>query len=552
MSSRAVKKLYGQESDLLGNDRVKEEDDSSEEEEDVGPAKPNLFALLNAGGDDNDDEEEESEKEEPVEAAKPAVETTTSKSKKKKKKKNKKKKKKGGNDGEEEEDIDKILEESMKKASLDGSKEPQYFKFLQVDTRHLDYEREFRQLFGNDAIERDVDGGNSIFPPATSQPPKDWGGRDGRSIPGTSRKLVLTKIKPHFYPVLRRDILMEEIRGEVDEPGTTEFKFVHSEQYKACQNTFNLLTMMSSDPQTILNHVLPKSFYHVPTLLIIAENLVQTGQHSEAADMLERCLLVYDRALRSNFSFQSGKCRLPFKYFENRGFYLVVFKYIKTLMRRGTWLTAFEFDKLLWSLSPNQDPYGAGYMIDFFAMNAAEYEYIIDLGDDPHFQSVRSARPNLFYSRALAYHKKNPMDHKTTKQLLRTAVSKFPWVASDLLRGYFQHDYEVFPEQAILSGLYVVQMTTFWDNDSQLIKLLKQVCDDPSLKLDPVPQPLEDDVSVDIVRYALLSEQKEVFSLIPKHYLEGEMWADDLIPPQDDISPYPQRGSISRDDIVTD
>lgn len=561
MSARAVRKLYGKDSDLLaGIENSSEKQPLSEEQgggegEEEAPTekKVNPFALLNSTGEDEEEEEDDDESGEEKEHLKSPAPPPATKSSKKKKNKKKKKTTKNNEDNisKEDENIDKMLEESMKKASLRSDRIPDYFKFLQVDTRNLDYERELRFLFGSEAVQDTVDGGQSIFPRLNSKPPKDWGGRDGRSVPGTSRKLVLTKIRPHFYPVIRREILMEELRNETDrEPYTTPFKFVHSEQYRTCQNLFNFLLMTSADPQTILNHILPKSFYHVPTLMILAENLVQNGQHSEAADILERCLLVFDRALRSNFSFSTGTCRLPFKYSENREFYLVIFRYIKTLMRRGTWLTGFEFCKLLWSLSPEQDPYGAGSMIDFFAINSAEYQYLIDLGNDPHFQSIRWNRPNLFYSHALAYHHKNPTDTETTKSLLRKAVSKFPWVAGELLRGYFLHDYETSAEQTILSGLYVVQMATFWDNDKQIIKLLKEVCDDPTLKLDPITQGDDDDVSKDVVRYALQSEQKEVFSHIPKRFLEGEIWGDDLLPPDDDINPYPSRTSITRDDII--
>jgi hypothetical protein len=80
-------------------------------------------------------------------------------------------------------------------------------------------------------------------------------------------------------------------------------------------------------------------------------------------------------------------------------------------MRRGTWATAFEWTKLLWSLDPEEDPCGAGLMIDFFALNAGYATYVTNIAQASEFRSGHyAACPNLWFSSALAHHMKHPTE----------------------------------------------------------------------------------------------------------------------------------------------
>lgn len=546
MSSRAIKKFFGNEDLALKNgDDNSENEGVEEEEEEEAVVKKNPFEMLGGSDDYESDEEEQAAHENEVAKEKPVEKKTEEEENKPKKKKNKKKNKKKGKKAappadkkvdKEDDDIDDLIA-SVKETDIKDDR-PDWFKFLSIDTKYLDHELEFRKLFGKEAMKNDTLESSTIFPKPTSTP-KDWGGKDGRQVPGTNRKLVFSKVRPHFLPTVKREIMMEQVHEPEDEVyKTTSFKFVHTEPYSQAQRLFQYLLSVS-DPQTIINQVLPKSFYHTPTLMMIAENLVQGGgQHQEAADMIERCLLVFDRAFKPQFLFD-GSCRLPFKYFENRSFYQVLMKHLKVLMRRGTWTTAFEFAKFLWSLSPELDPYGAGHMIDVFAISAAQEQYILDLAENKHFSECHAHRPNILYSRALAHHILYPQETKQTKEYMKLAISKFPWVASMLLDNSFETEYTALPEQQILGQLYVIQMKSFWEKWGLLKPLAKQV---DKVQLDPIQQ--SERVSPEVVRYALVCDQKEVFSHIPKEYLEGVMWADDPVPPEDDVNPYPPRRDI--------
>ncbi|CAN6627958.1 hypothetical protein TRVA0_011S02212 [Trichomonascus vanleenenianus] len=531
MSARAVKKLYGD--PLLGRTNDEDHESSAEESEEevVTRAKPNPFALLN----DDSDEEEEEEYEEPKNAAaeveKPIAKEESPAPKSKKKKKKAKKKSKKEEKTKPEEDIDNLIA-SVKKSDISTAQSDEHLKFVAVDTKKLDYEREMRQLFGKQAIEQ-------------QQLRGDFGGRDGRTIPGTARKLVFAKIRASFPPVAKRFILMEELKDDMPQ-GLKAFKFVFTGEYTQSQLLYQE-GMLLGDLQALINRVMPINPYHIGTLLLTAASMIQAGQRPEAVELIERCLVAFDRALRSSFTFD-GTSRLPFKYYENRQFYLSVFRYIQVLMQRNTWETAFEYAKLLWSLDLENDPYCVGAMIDFFALKNNELDYVIDVTAPSGYYMNNAPyknRPNLYYSRALAIYLKLSDSGKTDDEIkadaellrsLTEAVTKFPHVASRLLDNAVLDEYcggeemlHVSESQAILTEMYLLQLQKAWKESPVLRMLLRVATGDIAIK------PVSDGVVVDdVVRYALLSEQKEVLKYIPKRYFESPQMADDLVPPSND------------------
>lgn len=548
MGSRALKKFLKNDLESLDSSL----DESSESEFESNP-QINPFDLLNSenlsDNDEIEDEDRDDDKDkdrEDSDKGKKDILDQSAKNvnavSKKSKKKNKKSKKKlqtqqNANYNESDHELDQLIAE-FHTQNIQESEDLSYIEYLKVDTRSLDYEREYKQLFGKSASQgRSSTTTDSMNLSSSLQKPRDWGGKDGKTIPGTSRKLILTRIKDRFPPVNRRDILMEQLTGNKYN-GIREFKFTHSTVYMEAEKAFQVLSTVG-DLDVLVSHTLKETPYHVSTLLLLSDVKITAGQYSDAGELIEQCLLVYDRGFRTNFDVTSGTCRLPFRYYENRGFYLTIFKYLKILMRRGTWNTAFEFNKLLWSLEPEDDPLGAGFMIDFFAINAGMCQYILDLEANEYFTKKHySLRPNILYSRALAYHQKYPDQSEKIIDYVIEAVTKFPWVAAAILDGEGAqspiYGVKAGPEQAIYSKLYATQMKTFWQGDIR--QILLDVCQRLDLKLKPIKQ--AEGVSINVARFALLSEQTEVYSLIPKEYLSNTMFANDVLPPLDNISPF--------------
>lgn len=84
-------------------------------------------------------------------------------------------------------------------------------------------------------------------------------------------------------------------------------------------------------------------------------------------------------------------------------------KYIDILGRKGCSRTALEYCKLLLSLDPHTDLFGALLRLDFYAIRAHEYQYFLDLVRNltkeiypEENSSTLLIVPNLLLSSALA------------------------------------------------------------------------------------------------------------------------------------------------------
>lgn len=157
----------------------------------------------------------------------------------------------------------------------------------------------------------------------------------------------------------------------------------------------------------------------------------------------ERALYACERALHPQFSLSTGTARLSYKRSENRSFFLAIFRHIQFLTRRGCWKTAFEFNKLLFSLDPVSDPLGALLSLDYHALSAKDYEYVVKMQSewktDGHLYPVELAdMPNFAYSAAYARFKmseksKNSEDVVQGTKMMKEAIQKYPLVYCRLL-----------------------------------------------------------------------------------------------------------------------
>lgn len=113
------------------------------------------------------------------------------------------------------------------------------------------------------------------------------------------------------------------------------------------------------------------------------------------------------------------------------------------MTRRGCWRTAFEFNKLLFSLDPDSDPLGALLSLDYHALSARDFDYVITMHDtwktDGNLYPAKlSDMPNFAYSAAYASFKrseksKNADDVKNGSAMLKEAIKKYPLVYCRLM-----------------------------------------------------------------------------------------------------------------------
>ena len=109
------------------------------------------------------------------------------------------------------------------------------------------------------------------------------------------------------------------------------------------------------------------------------------------------------------------------------------------LGRRGCWVTAFNFAKLLFSLDPFADPHGAAFWLDFLAVKSGNGEWLIQMLEQAEHTPAAAAwhgYPGMHFSQALALRAdekaKKHGDHSESDAALRDAIKTFPQVVLPL------------------------------------------------------------------------------------------------------------------------
>ncbi|KAG0230168.1 Transcription factor 25 [Actinomortierella wolfii] len=519
MSSRAIKKLLrdsngpaplknldGKEHD--GRDVEEETDD---EVDDIVPQRPparNLFTLLSGDNqDDNEDEEEQDDQEEDVKMPEEPVKKSSSKSKKKKNKKKaasknsnpfdalqedegaadeetapapapapvekatqpsasgsskNKKKKKGKAAAAPQKTMEEMSVEEFERSlqqlnsqlgSLPsnaagsgnggaGSKLTPLKEFFAIDTRFLDADAEMKKMFGARVVNSEI--------------------QNRRYAKMATKRHLLAQPRA-TWPIRRASGLsMDFVQRLKDEEGVQLFKIMHSERYQQVQLEF-MRAVASYDPNNLV--ILARNNpFHVDTLLQLSDISKHQGDNAVADELVEQTLYAFEKCFHSQFNIASGAVRLSYLDVENRSFFLALHRHVGFLARRGCWRTAFEFNKLLLSLDPIGDHLGALLAIDFYAIKAHEYEYLLRLyerlGQEPHRGGNKSGKgfgldrmPNFAYSTAMAQFQlelaKKDGDHSKSSKMLQRAILLFPMVLPLLAdKGNFSLDAEMAGEAA--------------------------------------------------------------------------------------------------------
>ncbi|KAL5427996.1 hypothetical protein PMIN04_000943 [Paraphaeosphaeria minitans] len=583
MSSRALRRAQRELEEKKQLEQLEQENASEQESEDENEpalaskpaAKPSLFAMLGDAGDDQDEDDEENDMEEeerpkgPVEKdeVQPAPTVTPSKKGKKKKKKGKGKSstpasKKTPTTVETVPGLDDIdqallalnLGSGAKSSSEDqptaaASEEmQQLFSALSIDTTYLHAANEMRKLFGRAAVQGNNDdeprarnqrqrGGIAAAAAVRNQP----GGRNLASL--GLRRNIFIQGKEEWPRATLGGLGMEVVEKRDD--GTVEYRFVHNNSYQAVQQQFETC-VASMDPERMvqLMHFNP---YHISTLLQVSEIAKQQRDNATSGELLERALFAFGRAVHSTFAHKlsQGKARLDFRRPENREFWLAAWRYIATLGIRATWRTAFEWAKLLISLSPEDDPYCMRLIIDQLALRGREPQALVDLVEADYLERAWKIPPNLAFSVALAHDRlKNPTKARTA---LRLAIQEYPWIASCICKelGISPIPKSVWGKepngdhQELLTQLYAQQAKDLW-NTTEGTTLLVEVCysiDEP-LGAGEDPYWLAPINEIDLARHIILSDSPPLLALLDPAVKNKYTSTSDPLPPDDDIRSY--------------
>lgn len=458
-------------------------------------------------------------------------------------------------------------------------------KLLKIHTANLDPDYEFRSLFGkiSDETIKDADSTSSGFvsPEVLQQIKKlsrmtrGWGGRDHRSIPGTTRKLKLTKIRDDWIPTVKKSLAMEEIpkqelislrvasrpddwRDSLEEEVSKEisqdikyYRFKFNLDHLAENANFYASVVIAPDHQALIDS-LQRSPYHIPTLLQISTILMRQGDKSNSSGLVERALFVFDRGFLQNFELGNGKGRFPFESFLNRQFYLALFRYIEALTQRSTFLTALTYCKLLLSLNPTEDPYGVRFFIDFYCIMSEEYEYLIDLSQSSLVTTYKEwLTPGIAFSTSLAYLRSGETTENVHKAAtsLKSAFQKFPYIGfkiyeslNSIITSQITKLFKNIPaEQEILAQHYIVRLKTLWSDPKSLTFLEEELYKSCSTYSGTPEADSGLTLPTNLLRHVILSGEGTVMAKLPETFWnQNEVYEFDVLPPTngDSITDY--------------
>ncbi|CAN2389410.1 negative regulation of transcription by RNA polymerase II [Pristimantis euphronides] len=506
------------------------------------------------------DEEETSQQEKPENDPNGTAATQTSASNKAKKKKKKRKGKKSADGqldgavegGDDLADIDSILEriESTNGHVYQGqnsSSSSDGRPLLYVEHRNLNPETELKKFFGSRAVMGD-------------QRPRQRQRVHHRSTWITSPK----NSWPKFSKTGITMSLLETKRG------VQYFAFVHQRDYQQVQFKF-LDAIESMDPNNIVL-LLQMNPYHVDSLLQLSDVCRLHEDQEMARDLIERALYSLECAFHPVFSLTSGICRLDYCRPENRGFFLALFKHLMFLEKRGCLRTALEYCKLIISLDPENDPLCMHLLIDYLALRAREYSFLIRMFDEWEAHRNLSLLPNFAFSVPLALLQYSQQEEVSEQEqvttynrashLLQQALTMFPGVLIPLLDAcgvqpdaavashpFFGVVAQISQPTALfqLTSLYIGRCNSLWKDPSVMSWLEQNVRE--VLRLvdsnDPVVmehelrrKTLYQSAPRNIHRHVILSEIKGANAALPLDVSSQPVLSFDPVPPLDSVVSY--------------
>lgn len=196
-------------------------------------------------------------------------------------------------------------------------------------------------------------------------------------------------------------------------------------------------------------------------------------------------------------------------------------------------------------MDPEQDPYCLRLLIDQLALRGRDPQVLVDLVECDYLQRQWKVPLNLAFSVAIAYDRlKKP---KEARSALKNAVKEYPWLAARLCK---ELDITPIPKpvwgrepngdyQELLCQLYVPKAKDLW-NTTEGTSLLVEICYsfDEELGAGEDPYWLADIPELDLGRHIILSDDRNLISLLDTKITTRYTSVSDPLPPVDGLMSY--------------
>lgn len=309
---------------------------------------------------------------------------------------------------------------------------------LTVQHKNLNPQYEMKRMFGSKVV-------------ADQQNKR----RNNRGAPRILKSTYLVNPKDNWPPVGKSGIYMNLVQApeqplggsgsKVVEKNVVYFAFEHSPSYRQIQQKF-LQAVESMDSDNIIK-IINQHPYHVDSLIQLSELCKMSEDHAMASELIDHALFALESSFHTMFSLTQGNCRLDYRRQENRAFFVTLFKHSQYLESRACSRTALEVAKLILTFDPISDPLAIILIIDYYAIRAKQYEWLVQLYDEWEATNNLSQLPNMAYSYALAlFHLKRT---EQADRALQYALLMFPAVLRMLL-----DELSIQPDPRVLGHTY--------------------------------------------------------------------------------------------------
>jgi tetratricopeptide (TPR) repeat protein len=254
-----------------------------------------------------------------------------------------------------------------------------------------------------------------------------------------------------------------------------EYVFCYDAAYQQAEIEF-IQAVESFDPEAIQQLVLqhPHPHGHIHAILALSDIYRHQGDYTQASECVERALVVLERAFHPLFKPLEHAISYD-GWYENRPLFLALFRHIDLVGRKGCWRSSMEFCKLLYHLD-RSDPIGVVWMIDFYSLQARQYEFLVSDAFEQIMASSCSLchfPPQFYFSRAVAYWNMY-LAQKTedflalAREYMQTGAQLYPnvllWLCNE--KNIMSSDIQVEeiddPYWMLLQRLYVERCSSIW------------------------------------------------------------------------------------------
>lgn len=244
-----------------------------------------------------------------------------------------------------------------------------------------------------------------------------------------------------------------------------------------------------------------------------------------ASELCERALFSFGRVATNAFrqDLERGRARLNFRRPENRQFWLAGYHYLRSLVRKGTYRTALEWAKLLFSLD-RQDPYGMRHYIQFLAVRAYEAKWFIEFVDE--LEKTGDNRDTVYLRQSTVLSYLQLEDLEGARQALEQGIKRVPWLYCALFSELnLDAPPSVWgissdaPARSFWVKLYLYQSKDLWNNPPATA-LLQSVAQKME-RVDTAPLPADDPPpDLGVTRLVFLEGQTSLIAAAPRAFLD--------------------------------